>query len=160
MRPPFGPNDEVTRQFITSAEENDKKKKTYEEKLENARGKDVYKYFLLINVSVLGSYTAQARVQAQQSFNLSRLVACVGFVIVAVAVVLGIYLTSHDNQSLSAAYLTGAAGVITEFISGIFFSLYSKTLGQINLFHDKLVEMEKLALSHLGGDDSDSRSAA
>jgi hypothetical protein len=42
----------------------------------------------------------------------------------------------------------------------VFFFLYSKTLGQINLFHDKLVEMEKTALSHLGGTDSETRSAA
>jgi hypothetical protein len=160
MKPPFGPSDEVTRQFIATVEKNDEKKKSYEDKLEKASGNDVYKYVLLINMSALGSYVAQARLQAQQSFNLSRIVACAGFVIVAVAVVMSVYLGSRGNQSLNPAYLTGIAGVLTEFISGVFFFLYSKTLGQINLFHDKLVEMEKTALSHLGGTDSGPRSAA
>ena len=31
----------------------------------------------------------------------------------------------------------------------MFFFLYSKTLSQINLFHDKLVDMQKTALIHI-----------
>jgi hypothetical protein len=124
-------------------------KKTYEEKLENATGTDVYKYVLLINVAALGGYVLLARLQAQQSFNLSKRVAVAGFGIIAIAICLSVFLTISGNQNLNAAYLTGIAGVLTEFTSGVFFFLYSKTLTQINLFHDKLVDMQKTALSHL-----------
>ncbi|RLD21531.1 MAG: hypothetical protein DRI69_03820 [Bacteroidetes bacterium] len=124
-------------------------KRTYEEKLESASGTDVYKYVLLINTSALEGYVAQARLQAQQSFNLSRVIAIVGFVIVVTAIVLSVFLTMTGNENLNAAYLAGIAGVLTEFISGVFFYLYSKTLGQINLFHDKLVDMQKTALTHI-----------
>jgi hypothetical protein len=54
---------------------------------------------------------------------------------------------------MNAAYLAGIAGVLTEFIAGVFFYLYSKTLGQINLFHDKLVDMQKTALTHISDAD-------
>lgn len=129
-------------------------KKTYEEKLENANGNDIYKYVLLINVSALEGYVAQARLQAQQSFNLSEVVAVIGFIIISIAIILSVYLTTTGNPSLNAAYLTGVAGVLTEFTSGVLFFLYSKTLGQINLFHDKLVDMQKTALSYLASNRS------
>jgi hypothetical protein len=124
-------------------------KTSYERKLETAQGIDIYKYILLINNSALEVYIAQARLQAQQSFDLSRAIAITGFIIVAVAIVLSIILTAFLNKSLDAAYLTGIAGVLTEFIAGIFFLLYSKTLDQVNRFHDKLVDMQKTALDHI-----------
>ncbi len=140
--------------LTTSEKRSYEDKRTYEDKLEKAKGTDVYKYVLLINISALEGYVAQARLQAQQSFNLSRFVALTGFLIVAVAIGLSVYLTMIGNQNLNAAYLAGVAGVLTEFIAGVFFFLYSKTLSQINLFHDKLVDMQKTALIHIAGSDT------
>ncbi|MFB0505506.1 MAG: hypothetical protein ACETWT_02120 [Thermodesulfobacteriota bacterium] len=51
-----------------------KDKKTYTEKLETATGDSVFKYLLLINVSALEGYVAQTRQQAEQSFQLSKIV--------------------------------------------------------------------------------------
>jgi hypothetical protein len=124
-------------------------KTSYEKKLETAQGVDIYKYILLINNSALEVYIAQARLQAQQSFDLSRAIAIAGFIIVAVAICLSIYLTAFLKTNLNAAYLTGIAGVLTEFIAVIFFLLYSKTLDQVNRFHDKLVDMQKTSLDHI-----------
>lgn len=139
--------------MIKSYEESAKKsydaKLTYIEKLERASGTDVYKYVLLINVAALEGYVAQARLQAQHSFNLSRIIAITGFVIIAVAIIISVILTATGHDNLNAAYLSGIAGILTEFISGVFFYLYSKTLTQINLFHDKLVDMQKTALNHI-----------
>lgn len=135
--------------LTSSAKQSYDDKRTYEEKLERAKGLDVYKYVLLINISALEGYVAQARLQAQQSFNLSKFVALAGFMIVAIAISLSVYLTIAGNQNLNAAYLAGIAGVLTEFIAGVFFFLYSKTLTQINLFHDKLVDMQKTALVYI-----------
>ena len=53
------------------------------------------------------------------------------------------------KTNLNAAYLGGIAGVITEFIAGIFFYLYNKTLQQLNLFHDKLVLMQQTSMSYM-----------
>jgi hypothetical protein len=124
-------------------------KRSYESKLESAKGHDIFKYVLLINVSALEGYVAQARLQAQHSFDLSRIMALVGFVVMAIAILLSIFFTLSGNDNLNAAYLSGVAGILIEFIAGVFFFLYSKTLNQINLFHNKLVDMQKTALSYL-----------
>jgi len=135
--------------FAKRVEISTKEKKTYSEKLESATGDDIFKYILLINISALEGYVAQTRIQAQQSFQLSKIIAIVGFIILSVAIVLSIFLTMTGNDNLKAAYLGGIAGVITEFTAGIFFYLYNKTLQQINLFHDKLVSMQQISMSYM-----------
>ena len=145
----IAPGLEIVRTLIESATKSSKEKKTYQQKLEAAEGADVYKYVLLINVAALEGYVAQARLQAQQSFDLSKKIAVIGFGTIIVSICLSVFLTMRGIGNLNAAYLAAIAGVLTEFISGVFFFLYSKTLGQINLFHDKLVDMQKTALTHL-----------
>jgi len=151
---------EIIKSLSSSAKQSYDDKRTYEEKLEKAQGTDIYKYVLLINISALEGYVAQARLQAQQSFNMSKFVSLTGFLIVAVAIGLSVYLTITGNQNLNAAYLAGIAGVLTEFIAGVFFYLYSKTLSQINLFHDKLVDMQKTALVYIAQSDPQDIEAA
>ena len=124
-------------------------KKGYAEKLEQASGDDVFKYVLLINISALEGYVAQTRIQAAQSFRLSQIVAIIGFILIAVGVGMGIYLSINGKETLDIAYLASAAGILTEFISGVFFYLYNKTLQQINRFHDKLVAMQQTSMSFL-----------
>jgi hypothetical protein len=68
---------------------------------------------------------------------------------VGVAIIIIIFFTWQGNTYFNSAYLAGITGILTEFISGVFFLLYSKTFGQINLFHDKLVDMQKTALTHI-----------
>jgi hypothetical protein len=139
----------ATKTFKESYQKADTSKRTYEQKLETSEGINIYKYVLLINIAALEGYVAQSRLQAQQSFNLSRIIAITGFIIVGIAIILSVILTLLGNENLSAAYLAGISGVLTEFIAGVFFLLYSKTLGQINVFHDKLVDMQKTALGHI-----------
>lgn len=139
----------TTKAFTQSSQKAEISKNSYEQKLENSQGIDIYKYVLLINIAALEGYVAQARLQAQQSFILSKVVAIIGFIIVGVAIIISIILTLKGNANLNSAYLAGITGILTEFISGVFFLLYSKTLGQINLFHDKLVDMQKTALTHI-----------
>ena len=135
--------------FSKRIETLDREKKNYADKLEGATGDDIFKYILLINISALEGYVAQTRIQAQQSFQLSRIISIVGFVILSIAIGLSIYSTMSDKTNLDAAYLTAIAGVITQFISGVFFYLYNRTLVQVNLFHDKLVAMQQTSMSYM-----------
>ena len=128
----IAPGLEIVRTLIESATKSSKEKKTYQQKLEAAEGADVYKYVLLINVAALEGYVAQARLQAQQSFDLSKKIAVIGFGTIIVSICLSVFLTMRGIGNLNAAYLAAIAGVLTEFISGVFFFLYSKTLGQIS----------------------------
>lgn len=103
-------------------------KRTFIQKLEAAKGDDVFKYLLLINTSALEGYIAQTRHQADQSFQLSQKVAVVGFVLITLGIVIGYYSNITGKSSFETAYLSSIAGILTEFISGVFFYLYNKTL--------------------------------
>lgn len=124
-------------------------KKSYTEKLEKAQGDDVFKYMLLLNSSALEEYITQTRLQAEQSFYLSKIVAIVGFGVLLLGITIGIYSTFIGKGNLEAAYLSAIAGIIIEFISGVFFYLYNKTLQQLNLFHNKLISSQFVAMSFM-----------
>jgi hypothetical protein len=136
---------QAMKSFIALAEKATTEKQSYTEKLETATGDDIFKYLLLINVSALEGYVAQTRMQAQQSFNLSGVIAIVGFLIVAA----GILSNVLGYAEFKAAYLASIAGILTEFISGIFFYLYSRTLQQLNIFSDKLATTQQISMSFL-----------
>ena len=122
-------------------------KENYIKKLESSTGDDVFKYVLLINIAALEGYMAQTRIQASQSFRLSQIVAIIGFLLLSTGIIIGAYLSIKTN--LDIAYLSTASGILTEFISGIFFYLYNKSLSQINRFHDRLVAMQQTSISFL-----------
>lgn len=124
-------------------------KRTYADKLEQAQGDDVFKYLLLMNASALEQYVTQTRLQAEQSFRLSRVVAIVGFVLLAISIGLGVYINMSGGETLDVAYLSGIAGVLTEFISGVFFYLYNRTLQQLNLFHNRMLSAQHVATALL-----------
>lgn len=124
-------------------------KRSFTEKLEVATGDDVFKYLLLINTSALEGYIAQTRLQAEQSFQLSKIVAIVGFGLIAVGIGLGIYSSLSGKGGLEGAYLASITGLLTEFISGVLFYLYNKTLQQLNLFHDKMMSYQYASMSFL-----------
>lgn len=118
-------------------------KTTYTEKLEDATGDDIFKYLLLINTSALEGYIAQTRIQAEQSFRISKIVAGVGFVLIIVGIIMGFF------SNISAAYIAAISGILTEFISGVFFYLYNKTLQQLNLFHNKMLSSQHASMSFM-----------
>jgi hypothetical protein len=134
-----------------TAEKAQDEKETFTAKLEAATGEDIFKYILLIQVSALDGYVAQTRLQAQHSFRLCRLVALVGFVLLISGIVFGFYtsVSKADRPMLDAAYLSSAAGLISEFIASVFFYLYNRTLQQINRFHDRLIAMQQTSMSFL-----------
>jgi hypothetical protein len=71
-------------------------------------------------------------------FSLSRLVGLLGFFLLTAAIGFGVYSQVVMPRGLQIAYVAAAAGILTEFISGVFFYLYTSTLKQINLFHSEL----------------------
>lgn len=140
------PIENVTALFRRKLDEAKKRELTYAEKLEETKnGIDIFKYLLLIDTAALEGYVLQTKIQAEQSFRLSKYVAVIGFMIIAT----GIGYSIIGQNNLSAAYIAALAGVMTEFISGIFFYLYNKTLQQINIFHDKLSASRQISIGFL-----------
>lgn len=139
----------LAQKFTEVADKASEEKKDYTGKLEGADGEEVFKYLLLVDLSYLEGYVAQTRMQAEQSFQLCKRVAIAGFVILAIGIGIGITSNLIKGWQLEVAYLAGVAGVLTEFISGVFFYLYNRTLQQLNLFHDKLVATQQMSMSFL-----------
>ena len=137
----------VTGQLQKKAKDCEDLKKKYIQVLADANEEDVFKSLLLLNIITCDGYTTQTQLQAQQSFRLSKWVAIVGFVLMVGGVIAGISSQMISEKHLEIVYLSSAIGLITEFIAGIFFYLYNKTIRQMNLFHDQLQIQQKIAMS-------------
>ena len=123
-------------------------RKKYIEKLGNAEGKEVFKYLLLLNYIECESYVNEIQLQAHTIFGWSTGIAVVAFFLVAVSVFAA--LTSQlfmNGQGLQVIYVSGISGVITSFISGIFFYLYNRSLKRLEEFHTQLRNVQKIAIS-------------
>jgi hypothetical protein len=116
-------------------------------KLKVATGDEIFKNLLELKLNSLEQYITLTRLQAQQTYNLVRWISIAGFILLAVGIILSISGNILGMKILDGAYLAAIAGIISEFISGIFFVFYNKTLQQINLFHNKLIESQNIAIS-------------
>ena len=147
----------VFTRVIQDYKEAKEKKKLYIEKVEVATGYDVFKYLMLMDSAAIEEYVALTRLQAVESFKLTKYVAVIGFILIASGIILGIGTSLWGSIGLNAAYLASLAGILTEFISGVFFYIYNRTLQQMNLFHDKMLTSKKVSMSFLAnsitGDD-------
>jgi hypothetical protein len=112
-----------------------------------------FEKFTNINVENLSAYYYTVKNHANKSFFASLGAGLVGFVLIAI----GIYFTVNGAQHApSVAILSGVSGVVTEFISAVFFYLYSQTVRQMKEYHDSLLAVQNVLLSFkLVGDTSD-----
>ncbi|HEY6290724.1 MAG TPA: hypothetical protein VI455_04070 [Terriglobia bacterium] len=137
-------------------------KEEYAEKLETATGSEVFKYFLLINVASLEKYVAQTRIQAQLSFRLCKRMSQWSFFLILLGVFIAIVspvlpllagkwpaLGTAAVHPLAPAELAALAGLITQFVSSVFFYFYNRTLQQFNLFGERLSAAQRVAISLL-----------
>ncbi|MCL6605651.1 MAG: hypothetical protein K6T94_22535 [Paenibacillus sp.] len=96
-----------------------------------------------INLKNLGDYYDLVKNSNKRSFYASLGVSILGFVLIASGLVVS-YIT---NDSEDIAYISGAAGVIIEIVSGLMFYLYSKTILQLKEYHDSLLNVQNMLLS-------------
>jgi hypothetical protein len=120
------------------ARQAEEEKRIYQDKLETADSSEIFKYVFLINNATVEKYVQQAREQAEVAFRLSRIVALSGFVLFAVSVISGVISQVMDTP-ITIAVLAGIGGLLTELIAAVFFSIYNRTLLQINRFYEGLM---------------------
>jgi hypothetical protein len=107
-----------------------------------------FKDLLLMDLESLEAYITDTRIQARLSFILCVSVAICGSLLLFVALGLGIASQVAPHMPpIQIAYLSAVAGLITQFISGVFFYFYNMTLRQINLFHSQLESSRKVCIS-------------
>ncbi|WP_022953364.1 TRADD-N-associated membrane domain-containing protein [Leucothrix mucor] len=80
--------------------------------------------------------------QAQRSFRWALVAGMVGLIFFVAA----IGFTMFDNQKISTVTLIG--GGMVEFISGVNFYLYGKTIGQLTLFQGRLEITQRFLLAN------------
>jgi len=135
--------------FKNQAETAAQTKRGYLEKLEDAEDAEIFRYLLLAGMAMNEELANQTKYQAEQSFSWSKRVGVVGFVIIVVGVVLAIASPLLGWNSLRPAYLSALAGVLVEFISGVFFFLYTSTLKQVNATQREIYRSQDMAISAL-----------
>lgn len=111
------------------------------EKLQEELETDFFTNLIKINFKYLDKYYLQTQVQADKSFMLSAIAAVIGLLIV----ILGIILMFFNKTT--PAYVTTAAGIISEMIAAVFFYLYNKTIVKMSEYHQKLVLTQNIGLS-------------
>jgi Cyanobacterial TRADD-N associated 2-Transmembrane domain len=135
--------------WLKKAEVATEEQRDYQEKLEHAPADDVFRYVFLINNSAVEKYVSQSRAQAEASFLLSRRASIAGFALLLGSIVIGLVSQLNDHP-LDIAYLAAVAGATTQFLSGVFFWLYNRTLQQIHLFYQGIMSQQTEALAAIG----------
>lgn len=102
---------------------------------------DIDKNLIKLSYKYLDQYYLQTREHAQKGFIVTISVSIVGAIIIA-----GGIIALFFGQT-NPAYITTACGVITEFISAIYFYLYNKTIQGMSSYHNKLVLSQNIALA-------------
>jgi hypothetical protein len=97
-----------------------------------------------INVTNLEAYYGLVKVHTNNSFQVAISAGCVGFVFIITGLIIG-FTNLANAQAIS--YMSAGAGIVTEFISGVFFYLYNRTVRQLKEYHDSLIQVQNILLS-------------
>jgi TRADD-N domain-containing protein len=108
----------------------------------------ILKHLLLKDLAQVDEYVSGMRLQARRSFNLVQRTSIAGFSLLLFAITLGIVFQMRGNSgTITVAFLTGSFGILTQFISGVMFVLYNRTLWGINEFAKRLEDSRKVCLT-------------
>lgn len=97
-----------------------------------------------ININNLSDYYSMVKEHTNKSFFASIFAGGIGFLLIITGLLIGF--TDLKNSNV-IAYISSGSGIIIEFISGVFFWLYSKTTQQLKGYHDSLVNIQNVLLS-------------
>lgn len=102
------------------------------------------------NLDSLKGYYKLVKEQSDKSFKNASTVGILGFLLIVAGVIIGLVKGIED---VPIAYISSAAGVITEFISAVFFIIYNRSVTQLKDYHKNLVDLQNLLLAFQVVDD-------
>lgn len=111
------------------------------EELQESIEEDFFNKLVKINFKYLDQYYLQTQEQADKSFRLTLFACLIGLAII----VTGIVMMFLDKTE--PAYVTTAAGILSELIAAVFFYLYNKTVQKMAQYHHKLVITQNISLA-------------
>ena len=117
------------------------------EELINELDKDFNNNMIKINIYQLNAYNDQTKSQANKSFKIASRTSIIGFILLCIGLV------SVFWGKNKPGYLTTGVGLLIEFLSGIIFYLYNKTIVKMGEYHKKIVLTQNIALALKATDD-------
>lgn len=130
--------------MIFEMTENKVKRRMLDYEVENVQDKveeDVFENSIKMSYKYLDQYYHQTREQAQKGFFVTVCISVFG------AALIGAGIVAMFLGKTTPSYITCASGVITEFISAIFFYLYNKTITSMSKYHNKLVLSQNISIA-------------
>lgn len=109
---------------------------------------DYERYFiklLQINLDNLTRYYLLVGEQAAKSFLLTVATAMGGFLILVGGIALSFF--SIQGVTVAMEAVAVASGLIVEFIAGVMFYIYNRTIKRLGAYHDKLLRVQDLILA-------------
>jgi hypothetical protein len=133
----------TVRQIIGSARRNLEHQitKARAEILKESIEEDFFTKLVKINFRYIDQYYYQTQQQADKSFRLSSVAATVGFGVMITGIIM-MFL-----RITTSAYVTSAVGLISQFISAVFFYLYNRTILKMGQYHEKLVLTQNISVA-------------
>jgi len=101
-----------------------------------------YDKLIQINFKYTDKYYQQTQEQADKSFRLATFASITSFIVL----VFGIHKIYSDGGD-TPSYLTTISGVLTSFVSAVFFYLYNQTIQKMAGYHKKLVLSQNINLA-------------
>lgn len=117
------------------------------EELINELDKDFNNNMIKINIYQLNAYNDQTKSQANKSFKIASRTSIIGFILLCIGLI------SVFWGKNKPGYLTTGVGLLIEFLSGIIFYLYNKTIVKMGEYHKKIVLTQNIALALKATDD-------
>lgn len=115
-------------------------------RLADSQGNDVFKYVLLLTCVECHSYVTETKIQAGRSFRATSRAAVAGFGLVVITIVAMLFLPMLDrNFRVEITTISLLSGIMTTFISTIFFKIYLESQKRMERFHNDLREAQKIA---------------
>lgn len=111
--------------------------------IEQAHRDDYYASLVKLNIDNLQRNYELVRIHSNRSFMTSIAVATAGFTLIGIGLVVGVF----HSKNLPVTYVSAGAGVVTTFISSMFFVMYSKTVTQMKGYHDSLLNVQDVLLA-------------
>lgn len=102
---------------------------------------DIFENSIRMSYKYLDQYYLQTKEQAQKGFLATVLVAGFGAFLIFGGII-AMYFGKAEPS-----YITCGAGVITKFISAVFFYLYNRTAASMSTYHNKLVLSHNISIA-------------
>jgi nitrogen fixation/metabolism regulation signal transduction histidine kinase len=119
------------------------RKQIFEEKIEAQKDKPRILDIIQLNLSQLNEYYTINKSQSKHVYGFSIFMIFVGFLLIVIAVVLGLMASSR----ISVTLIIGIAGLLSEFIGATSLNLYKESNKHVNEFLERLTYLQKVMLA-------------